>query len=466
MSLLIDVPKVLASLPRFCRFPSVSDLLSLTDSLSREAPAFTVERAGRSAGGVPIHHIKFGRGSAKALLVGFPHCNEPVGGLTITSLLHLLKRGHPELTAADVEWHIIPCIDPDGALLNEGWTQKDFSPYAHMQCFYRQDLRFQAECSFPLTHKRLRFDSPTPEALVLRRLLDSVRPDFYYSLHNETVGGAFYAVTRDIGERACGQLRALTREFGVPLKRHPSFSEWCKVYSLAVEEPFTTTRFYDFLEKTTPEPELLLTYGACSWEYLSEIKPGAVTFIAEIPYATHPADGSSVPTDHHLRRLKLECDTRNKYVVTTILDQIPRILPDINVESPFYRKIFDGLVAAKDQLDNGLPWWASRTRDILFNPLYDRPATEEDWFVEHMRCYNVLCNCHEFMRLLLDSRQTNAVVEARRRTEATFLEAFNQIASELDFGKLTVLGHDSLAGLQLGSGLIALNAVLESGVAR
>ena len=185
---MIRVEKLLLGVPKFEKFCSVQELRTLVESLRVESSGLQVAVAGMSALGRPIHHVKGGTGKIKALLVGFPHANEPIGGLTVLSLLRLLREG--ALADAGVEWHIVPCIDPDGAVLNEGWSQTDFTLRNYLRNFHRQELRDQVECSFPIHYKKLLFDQPVTEAQILMRLLKGIRPDFYYPLHNSTGTGA------------------------------------------------------------------------------------------------------------------------------------------------------------------------------------------------------------------------------------------------------------------------------------
>ena len=103
------------------------------------------EVAGESAEGRPIHHVVAGAGPVKALLVGGPHCNEPIGSMTVSGLLSLLHEGLPALLQTGVEWHVIPCIDPDGARLNEAWTQGPFDLERYMRGYYLQAPARQVE---------------------------------------------------------------------------------------------------------------------------------------------------------------------------------------------------------------------------------------------------------------------------------------------------------------------------------
>src|SRR6202012_1581925 len=132
---------------------------------------------GASVNGEQIHHIRFGQGSVKALFVGLIHCSEPIAGLTCLGLLSLLKRRHRSVVAADVEWPVVPCADPDGAILNEAWSQTPYTVESFLKGFHNQEYSEQIDGSFPIHHKNLHFDQPSEEAVLLKGVIDRVRPD-------------------------------------------------------------------------------------------------------------------------------------------------------------------------------------------------------------------------------------------------------------------------------------------------
>jgi hypothetical protein len=460
----IDVPAALRAVPHFDTFCSVERLQSFVESLPANSGDFKVEMLGRSGNGIPIHHIRYGRGSLKALFVAFPHPNEAVGGLTALSLLTLLRQGNRALVDADVEWHIVPCIDPDGAKLNEGWSQTPFSLDNYLRHFHRQENRDQVEYSFPINHKRLVFDRPTREAALLKALIAKVMPDFYYSLHNSAgAGGAYYLLSRAIPEKYHLKLYQLLDQYRVPLQLNLPYQDWVAQFGRGVFEILSTSKWYDCQEQTAASPEEILQTGATSWEYLAQIKGSALTLLAELPYVQHPSDGSTEPTAQNLRELKLRVDADNKFIATVVLEEWEKVKEALDATSPFYTKIVNGVISQKEKLHEGLPSWPSKTRDLLFNPSYGRIGTEGERFnVYFLERFFVLCHTYEFVRLLKVSTQTAAVRRATDRLEALFDEALARLDREIGFDRFEVINCDRLARVQLGSGLIVLNSMLES----
>lgn len=465
---MINVQEVLRDVPHFDTFCSVEKLHGLVERLRADS-RFEIEIAGNSVNGAPIHHVRFGKGSVKALVVAFPHCHEPIGGLTVFSLMTLLHQGNPALLESDVEWHIVPCIDPDGALLNEGWTQKPFVLRDYTRNVYVQALRDQVDFCFPITHKKLRVDQPSKEAKILQGLLDRIRPDFYFSLHNTRTGGAFYLLSRDIGQSYYRQIYELLEQQHFPIQKRPIWKEVCAQFSTGIVEMFSIKKFYDYLEQATPSPEEdeLVRYGAGSWEYLEEIKPSAMTFVAELGYARHPSDESEKQTGQNLRHFKLRVDADSKYLATVLLEEWEKVKEDVDTESPFYRAIVRGgwVLPKKEKLcEGGLPLSRYPTPDLLFNPQYGRTMTEGDRFNTCMvdgGWFFALWS-YQFVRLLRTSPQTSAVRQAIDRLEHVYDEAIAEIERHIDFDAFNVFDCDTLAKVQLGSGLIVLNSILET----
>jgi hypothetical protein len=461
---MIDVFDVIDEVPHFTKFCSVAELLELVDRLRADS-RFDITEAGTSAGGVPIHHVRFGRGSVKAMLVGFPHCKEPICGMTVHSLLTLLHQGKRALVDADVEWHVVPCADPDGALLNDGWTQQPLTMENYMKNFYVQVLGEQVDASFPVNHKRLVWDRPSKEATILQGLLDRIRPDFYYSLHNAWTGGAYYFLSRDIDHKYHEDLYALLGRQGMPIQRRPIWREFCRPYGKGILEAWNVKKFYDHLEKTSPTPERFLTYGAGAGDYLVEIKPSALYLVSEMGYVRHPADESDEDTGENLRRFKLRVDADGKFLASLLLAEWDQVKDDVDKANPVYRAIIDGAVLpAKERLcDGGRPMSLHPTAEILLDPQYDRPMTEGDRFQACMveGGFFFLCQSYQFVRLLKASPPTPAVRRAIERLEPAFDEALAEIKRHVDFDAFEVIDCDTLTRVQLGSGLVVLNSVLE-----
>lgn len=461
---MIDVQQVLEAVPHFETFCSVEKLQKLVERL-RGDKEFEIKVAGKSVNNVPIHHVCFGRGRIKALIVAGPHAMEPIGGLTVYSLMMLLHQRNKALIELDVEWHLVPCIDPDGAILNEGWTQKSFALETYMKNYHEQIWMDQVDFTFPIVHKKLIWDRPSQEAKILMRIFDEVRPDFYYALHNAFMGGGtFYLLSKDIGKKYYDRLYKLLEESDLSLNMNPGQKMFCAEFAEGVCQINTASRYYDYLEtKTAVSAEDEIWLGTNSIEYLEGISEGVVSLVTELPYVKHSSDGSTKLTGRDLRQVKLRADAESKFIAALILDEWEKTKNFLDVQSPFYRKIFHQLVEVRERLPDGIVYWtADRTRDLMFNVSYAKEATENELLFAHLwHGFMVLCHGYEFVRLLRDSRQTPEVGHAIVRLERAFNESLNEIRHHVNFDAFEVIDCDTLAKVQLGSGLIVLSSVLD-----
>ena len=464
---MIDVAQAIRHVPHFDRFVSVSELHALVEGLDSQQ-GFVVSKAGESAAGMPIHHVQFGSGSTRALIVGGPHSMEPISSLSVYTLLTLLQRKLPALLQADVEWHIVPCIDPDGAVLNEDWTQKPLTLSSFIKGYYVAPRPQQVDFSFPIKHGRIDFDSPCPEAAVLQTIIDLVQPDFFFSLHNfGSVGGAWFSLSRDIGERHHQNIYRLLEDNNIPLRtKPPSRMPSLPQYAPGMIGIPTMRGHYDGLIENNVEfsdEYLKGMAGASSLEYVLEKRPETLTFVAELPPFRYPDAVSNEPTELPLRKLKIEEWAKRKYVATTILDHWDDVSADLNQSSPFYHKMLVELVDVRDKLVEGVSeWYEDPLRHILTSQDDRGVATRADRVFVLTRTISFLGSAHSFLRLLKESEPTAAVRAATDSLTTIFDEEIHRLERELDLTDTSACDYDGLARAQLGSGLLALNSILET----
>lgn len=457
---MIDVEKVIGSIPNFERFCSVDKLNSLVEELMADG-RFTITKRGSSYQGEPIYHVVFGEGKVKVLVVAGPHADEPIGSVTVFSLLTLLNNNNQELVKQDIQWHIVPCIDPDGAKLNEGWTQEAFSHKSFMENFHKQDHLDQVDASFPIKFKEFNFDKPTQEARVLMGILEELRPDYYFSLHNAFAGGGYFYISEDVGEATYHDLYALLKNNGIPLNTSITLT-WGE-YAEGVYPISSTRRAYESYDQQGLDvSEYPYQIGESSWGYLQEINPGgAVSFQSELAYANHPYLSSGESTSVDLRKVMLDVDANNKYVKTVVLEEWEKVKDHLNKDSPFYNKVYAAIVEAGKTLNEYVPEMPFLEYGrILSDPNYARKATLCDLFKAYMLQYWMICHNYEFVRLL-ESSTINALTESSiTRLKNLFNEVYEDVDRHIKFSLFEIIDINVLARVQFGSGLIVLNGVL------
>lgn len=464
---MIDVQSVLKDIPPFEVFCSVEKLHKQVEML-RCDPRFKVANVGRSVNGVPIHHVRCGEGSIRALFVGFQHCMEPMNGLTIYSLIDLLQRDHPALVNQGVEWHFVPCIDPDGAKLNEGWSQEPFTFANYMRNFHQQILLEQVDATFPVNTPTKVWDKPSQEARVLMGVLDQVRPDFFYPGHDSRpMNGSWHYAFSDLDPRYYRQLSKLLDQLQMPravssaLQRLPRVGD--SVYRLD-----SMLKTSDIAAHTggAPRRSAFDKFGITSFQYLARIKPEALTFVGELTNIRYVGNDLADTTRETRREIQVAVWARNKCLAAAILDEWENVKADLEAFSPFYRKVRTELIDIVDELPDGLVSWYERSiRELLTDPFYARTAARGEWvdaMIGVSGRFGFLCQAYEFVRLLMVSRQTPAVRDATARLNTLFDEELMDIDAQVGFNRFEAVDCTTLAKAHAGSALIVLNSLLEA----
>jgi hypothetical protein len=278
-----DLLAEMTSVPNFGHFAGVDELNLRAKRLAVEFPATAkLRQIGTSKLGDPLWCLSVGAGRREAVVVALPHPNEPIGGLAAMHLAERLCRDADLVRRLGFRWHVVPCIDPDGTRMNEGW----FSEGEHLtrerfaRCFFREAPDEQVEWTFPFAYKRARFDRLLPESLALMQLLDDTRPALMASLHNHEVGGAYFYASRSISQLN-EDLAYIADQLDLPLDVHNHDSLGSSGHAPGVFAPGRARDDYDNLEAegVDPVPQMV---GASSWEYAERF--GTFTLICEVPY--------------------------------------------------------------------------------------------------------------------------------------------------------------------------------------
>ena len=240
----------------------------LNEQLKSLCEASELLELGESDGGHSILGVKIGTGKESALIFGFPHPNEPVGSLTCLNLIKLL-RNNKELFEK-FTWYIVPCADPDGAKLNEGWFKGQFTIKKYAHHFYRTESSRQTDWTFPVTYKGYTFNSSPKNTQALSRLIDKVKPKVIYPLHNAGFGGAYFFITQKVPEEFCDKVINLCNKLSIPLDMGEPEIEYMKVLKKPIYGDVSFQNIFDYFEKQGKDPKKILTHGQSSLDYASE----------------------------------------------------------------------------------------------------------------------------------------------------------------------------------------------------
>ena len=280
--------RILDAVPAFDHYAGPDELNAGMARLAEQHSCARVERIGTSRLGEPLRCLTVGDGTRAAVVVGFPHPNEPIGALAALVLAEALCA-HERLRAdLDFTWHLIPCVDPDGARLNEGWFTGPLTRRHHARSFFRQAPDEQVDWTFPTDRPDQYFDRVLPESLALMRLLDRTRPALMASLHNSESGGAYFYLTKALP--ALRELLAfIPSHLGLPLDT----SNLDAAGASRLAAGIYLARAAEVEAK--PGPGHTPPHGSPGWDYARRY--GTLTVICEVPHWVNQRAQDERPTD-------------------------------------------------------------------------------------------------------------------------------------------------------------------------
>jgi len=364
----MDIAALLEKIPHYTAFYTVDELAAEGHRLARRYPGI-IEHSeiGASRAGSPLWRIKLGNGPKQALCFACPHPNEPIGAMTLITLAELLAEDPTLLAESGMTWHLIPCIDPDGTRLNEGWFKGPFNLENYVRHFYRPAGPDQVEWTFPLCYKGHTWDKPLPETAHLMALIEDLKPSFVFSLHNCAFGGAYWYLGRDIPALSPLLEGAAARQ-GVPLHLGEPESPYITKFSKAVHSMMSMKTYYDWMDACgqgiAPGP---MGCGTCSADFIGTVCD-ALTLMAELPYFFVRGVDDDSPADMSRREALETRDARRRETYAFLGRQWASIRPLFGEDNPF-----PGLV-------DGTMAYMADARPTPEGPDFDRPATKAEVF--------------------------------------------------------------------------------------
>ncbi|WP_020580417.1 M14 family zinc carboxypeptidase [Actinopolymorpha alba] len=332
----LDPVHLSADVPENHRFPTVDELTARFERLAQEySDLATLHRIGTSRLGEPLRCLTIGTGATDAVVFAGVHPNEPVGSVTAEHLASVLCRDDALRNRLGLRWHIVPCIDPDGARLNERWFGGPFTRSSYGRHFYRPAPNEQVEWTFPFAYKKAYSDRVLPETLALMRLIDDTRPVFMCSLHNGEHGGVYYYLSRPAAP-LYPRLHAVPAALGLPLYANKPETPYTVELAAGIYEALRNEDAYDFLEGLGLDP-LQRAYGGPSWSYAE--RWGTLTLVSEVPYWAHPDAASQEPIEEgyaDLLRARVDKLADTAQVLTGVLDAAGS---DLTIDSPYLRAV-------------------------------------------------------------------------------------------------------------------------------
>ncbi|MEV7004877.1 M14 family zinc carboxypeptidase [Streptosporangium sp. NPDC051022] len=434
----MDVDRHISRVPDYTAFPTVDEMHAELDELAAAHPDLVrLRRIGTSRLGEPLRVATIGSGPRDAVIIGGPHPNEPIGSLTVSALLRQLVEDTWLREEFGFRWHLIPCVDPDGARLNEGWYVRPGDRRAYAEHFYRPAEADQVEWTFPLTEGEHFFDRTLPETEALMRLMDEVRPAFVYSLHNGELQGAFYYLNRNEPELAT-RLAGLATGQGLPL------------HMGAAEVPGAVP-IGPAVYPTPLGAEVAAVYniGGGSVDYAACF--GALHLVTELPYWADPRFGDDTPTGRRYSEVLATGLAEERGLLTELKRSVAAVERDLTVPSPYRRSLLNFLTA----YDGLLTAWEAL-------PEIDRPATVAEVVDLRQRTHTMrLRYGGTYLRMLdaeLAAGNHTPAIRAERAALGTRFDAwFDEAEAETN---ATPIPIRTLVAVQLGAGLLAADSLI------
>lgn len=442
---MVDIRRQMAAVPEMERFLTVDELHAGIAALAEEFPQIaSIQRIGTSRLGEPLRMLSIAGGPRNALVFAFPHPNEPIGGMTVHHLSRLLCEDDDLRNALGFNWHLVPCIDPDGTRLNEPWFGGPFTRRHYARHFYRPAPDQQVEWTFPLDYREAYFDRTLRETEALMRLIDDLRPELMYSLHNAEHGGVYYYISREAPE-IYDILQALPAWEGLPL--HLGEPEQPNIKSVAAGIYLMPSQeeMIDFIVEHGGDPAKSNMGGSSdSWA----ARHGTFTLIVEEPYWDDPRANDLTPTSIIRRDAVLESTAALKEAWAFIAGSFNTVQPDLRADSPYRRTITATLRESDDMLAQ-ITHWASSAEETA------RPATIAELFSSNDLVHVLrLRTCGQYLRLLEGEIGIGNGTAAIRAEHAAALAQFNAWCDAADAaGQGAVIPIRKLVAVQVGAAL-------------
>lgn len=450
-----DILRRAGLVPAAESFPRIDELTATFAALADEHPELvTQHRVGTSRRGEPIAGFTIGSGTRSFLIVGGVHPNEPIGSLTAIHLATQLVEDAAFRESIDATWHIIPCIDPDGARLNEGWFENPQDRGFYSRRFYRPEPDQQVEWSFPTNYKNIYFDAMMPETQALAREIDRVRPDLYVALHNAEMGGVYYYLSRP--EPAIYDLlHAIPRSLGLPLNTGEPESPYLETYAPAIFSTGTIAHAYDYVEGLGIDPATMMG-GSSSSEYA--LRYGTLSLVAELPYWSHRDADDQTPLDETYASLLTRTSADMSETSTLLGEILAEAEPFLSIATPF----LSASRAFVPMLGEG----AAMDHQRALAPEAARPATVAERFGREdvVHCFRLRYGGMLLRALEAESVAGVAGPELRRIAERMGSLYARWLADAAVVEGAEVIPIASLVGVQYGAILAAASVVANGGV--
>jgi hypothetical protein len=303
------------------------------------------------------------------------------------------------------------------------------------------------EADMPLNYKKLQRPTRLPEGIILRDLIDDLRPEFMYALHNGEIGGT-HCLLSDARPQLPEQLAQLIQTLGF----HP---ETINIEDFTAEPllpgifllPDLTPHFETFIQRQLPGSAV--PFGLLSAWYVQRY--GGFGLMCEAPYWYQAFSELAPSPTRSLSGVVRETGQRLARFVTWLGGAVERFSDVAPVDSPFLRSLTHA-VDFLGRISHGM-------QAVATTPALDRPATHGEIATIELMLGRSVPQRHRGMMLRLLDEHPDGDRLAGVRREAQ--EGFEEDAAFLDSANLLTYDIDRQVQLQVGVGILAQLSLAE-----
>jgi hypothetical protein len=287
-------------------------------------------------------------------------------------------------------------------------------------------------------------------------LLDEIKPDFMFSLHNAGFCGVYYYISHP-NETLYSQYEKLVDNQNLPLHRGEPEAPFIKKLAPAVFQMFGVSQSYDFYEENgVDDPSQIIRNGTSSDDYLRRITcDKGFSLVCEMPYFYDKAIGDNSLTEFNRRDLVIDANLYSKEMYDYLKPRFDRIREYCPKNHRLYTTI-------EDSMDNFLKRHKPRMNNAQNNPMYDGKATVAQAFdsMVAMRYYQTF-----------RPAMTARLCEYAAKKSPGKAKMFNNLKEELDGyveekvsevikgSDFEVIPIKKLVKVQIGSALITMQSL-------
>ena len=287
-------------------------------------------------------------------------------------------------------------------------------------------------------------------------LIDKIKPDFMFSLHNAGFCGVYYYISHT-NDALYPQYEKLVNRQALPLHKGEPEAPFIKKLAPAVFQMFGISESYDFYEENGVEdPSQLIKNGTSSDDYLRRITGNkGFTLVCEMPYFYDKALGDNSLTEYERRNLVVDA---NNYSMEMYEYLKPRF-DKIRNYCPQNHRLY---TTVEDSMDNFLKRHDPRMNNAHNNPMYEGKATVAQAFdsMTAMRYYQTFRPAMTARLCELAAKQTPSramlINEIKEELDSYVKDKVKEVISGTDF---EVIPIQKLVKVQVGSALITIQSI-------